>query len=68
MIPTLEAVSALLTSLILLNLLSVLSAMPLTIGTLITKPARAALNIITLIAVLTNVFAAQLDIPLIQLP
>lgn len=67
MIPTLEAVYALLIGPTLAELQFVLHVLPPTIGMLITKHARAALNTITGITVLTNVSAAQLDIPLTQL-
>ena len=67
MILTLEAVSALLIDPTLAKLQSALHVLPPTTGTLITKLARAALNTTTGITVLTNVSAAQLDIPLTQL-
>lgn len=64
MIPTLEAVSALLIDLTSAKLQFVLHVLPPTTGTLITKLARAALNTTTGITVQTNVSAALLDIPL----
>ncbi len=67
MIPTLEAVSALLTGPTLAKLQYVLHVLPPTTGTLITKHVRAALNTTTGIAVQTNVSVALLDILLIQL-